>query len=56
MDLTTSSTLGGGTASGNVSRSGHAGPQTSCPFLPGADAFGHCDDVTQAGWSFDLCA
>lgn len=23
--------------------------------LPGADAFGHSDDVTQTGWCFDLC-
>lgn len=54
MDLTTSSTLWNGTASGTVSRSAHTEPPTSF-FLPGADAFGHCDDVTQAGWSFDLC-
>lgn len=33
-----------------------AQPQTSRLSLPGADAFGHCDDVTQAGCSFDLCA
>lgn len=55
MDLTTSSTLWDGPASGSVSGSASAEPQTSCFLLPGADAFGHCDDVTQAGWSFDLC-
>lgn len=28
----------------------------SCSFvLPRADAFGHSDNVTQAGWCFDLC-
>lgn len=55
MDLTTSSTLWGGPASRSVSGSASAEPQMSCFLLPGADAFGHCDDVTQAGWSFDLC-
>lgn len=51
MDRTTSSTLRDGDA---VSLSGRAELQTSWFFLPGADAFGHCDDVTQAGWSLDL--
>lgn len=27
-----------------------------CPYLPGADAFSHGDDVTKAGRGFYLCS